>query len=250
MTEFSDNKIKELSIDLKSKKKVAVLTGAGISTDSGIPDFRSESGVYSKWDSAKVFDLDYFKKNPGYFYEYARNELFGIKDKKPNSTHYLLGKLEEMGIFRQIITQNIDMLHQKAGNRNVIELHGSIEKSFCLKCGKCFSADDMLSLLEKTEIPVCTTCGGFIKPNIVFFGENLPENAIEDAFKLAEESEIFVAMGSSLSVYPAASLPMQAKRNGAKVYVISRGKTNADYYSDCKIDMDFKTFTTELNNCL
>jgi len=242
--------IQKLSEYLRSKAKVVVLTGAGISTDSGIPDFRSENGVYSKWDSQKVFDIRYFMENPGYFYEYAKSELFSIKYKQPNDSHLLLYELQKRGEIESLITQNIDLLHQKAGNTDVIELHGSISRSRCLKCRKIFEVDEMIKILEKSQIAFCDKCGGLIKPEIVFFGENLPQKAIEEAFAKSADCDAFLAIGTSLAVYPAASLPVEAKRNGAEIFVVSKGDTGADYYADYKLDMELKEFTRMLKDNL
>jgi NAD-dependent deacetylase len=232
---------------LSEFNNIIVLTGAGVSTDSGIPDFRSESGTYSRWDSAKVFDIEYFRSDPEYFFNYAREELYNFENIKPNSTHYFLAALEKRGKIKAIITQNIDMLHQRAGSKKVFELHGSIKDSHCLSCGKYYHYQMMRTKVFKEKIPHCK-CSGIIKPDIVFFGESLPEKEINGAYDATLKADLFITMGTSLLVYPAASLPQIAKENGTKLIIINREATPLDNFADLTIHDELNPLIKQLEN--
>jgi len=216
---------------LHEDKSAVVLTGAGVSTDSGIPDFRSQNGLYSKVPSY-IFDLDFFFEAPDRFYALAKDHLYPMLDALPNVTHTMLAELERRGYLRAVITQNIDGLHQKAGSSTVIELHGNLGRAICVECGACYDASYVLKLLETSPLPLCSECGGLIKPDIVFFKEALPEKAMERSIQLLKEADIFIAMGTSLVVYPAASLPMVAKSAGKSIIVLNREPTPYDTLAD------------------
>jgi len=224
---------------------IIVLTGAGVSTDSGIPDFRSESGTYSRWDSSKVFDIDYFHRNPEYFFNYAREELYNFEKIEPNPTHYFLAELEKTGKLKAVITQNIDMLHQRAGSKTVFELHGSIKNSHCQSCGKYYDYKIMRTKVFEEKVPRCE-CGGIIKPDIVFFGESLPEKEINGAYNATIQTDLFITMGTSLLVYPAASLPQIAKENGASLIIINREPTPLDKIADIAIHDELNVIIKQL----
>jgi NAD-dependent deacetylase len=226
-------------------RNLVVLTGAGVSTDSGIPDFRSESGTYTRWDKNRVFDLNYFHSHPEYFWKYAKEELYMIHDKLPNRTHTLLASLEKYGNLKAVITQNIDNLHQKAGNVKVVELHGSIENARCLSCGNPYTLYAIQEKLANMVVPLCDRCQGLIKPNIVFFGESLDTRNIEQAVQLCSQADIFLVMGSSLVVYPAASLPIIAKKSGALLGIVNREVTPEDYLFDYRFRKELQSFTEE-----
>src|SRR6056297_3543966 len=206
---------------MNESNNTVVLTGAGVSTDSGIPDFRSPSGAYARWDSNRVFDIGSFREDPGYFFDYAREELFPFAEKRPNPTHVLLARLERLGKVKAVITQNIDRLHQRAGSSNVLEIHGTMETSHCLRCGASFSFEAMKEKVYSEKIPRCP-CGGVVKPDIVFFGEPLPEETIRASVAYAGQAGLFITMGTSLVVYPAAAIPMEAKEAGAKLVIVNR----------------------------
>ncbi len=241
------------SIDFIKKltvfKDIIILTGAGVSTDSGIPDFRSPSGTYSRWDSNLVFDIDYFNENPKYFFDFAREELYSFSEIKPNITHDVITRLQEKGKLKACITQNIDMLHQRAGTKNVLEIHGSIEKSHCLSCNKEYDIVQMRERLYSQDVPLCD-CSGIIKPDIVFFGESLPQREITASFEYAAACDLFIAIGTSLAVYPAASIPIAAKDNGAKLVIINRDPTPLDSLADNVINGELKEIMNELYDCL
>ena len=211
------------------KGKVAVLTGAGISTSSGIPDFRSPTGIYSKYDPEKLFGLDNFVKNPSYFYNFAVEYLFVMKEVKPNSTHFMLKELEKLGFIKGIITQNIDMLHEKAGSRNIANVHGSLKSGHCLSCGKVFSLEEMEKRsLESTDRVARCDCDGLIKPDIVFFGETLPEREVKMAYDMLESSDVVVAMGTTLAIYPVGAFPQIVLKRGGELVIVNGGPTSLD----------------------
>lgn len=235
---------KELVEKLKNSRHTVALTGAGVSTASGIPDFRSPGGVYSKYPEY-VFDIDYFYTDPSSFYRFWKEALLPMNQAKPNSVHLLLAELERLGFLKVTITQNIDRLHQKAGSKNVIELHGNIYEHYCVKCGKEYGIDEVKELLDVNPVPYCN-CSGLIRPNIVFFGENLPSSALSEAMKHARNCDLMIVLGSSLVVYPAAQLPIIAKDHNATLFIINRGKTSLDELADLKLDVDLVEFANDL----
>lgn len=237
-------KDKELVEKLKSSRHAVALTGAGVSTASGIPDFRSPGGVYSKYPEY-VFDIDYFYTDPSGFYRFWKEALLPMNQAKPNDVHSLLAELERLGFLKVTITQNIDGLHQKAGSKNVIELHGNIYEHYCVKCGKEYSIGEVKELLDVNPVLYCS-CGGLIRPNIVFFGENLPSSALNEAMKHARSCDLMIVLGSSLVVYPAAQLPIIAKDHNAMLFIVNRGKTGLDELADIKLDVDLVEFANDL----
>lgn len=207
---------------IKESKFIVVLSGAGTSTNAGIPDFRGPKGIYTtgKYDPDKVFGMNYFLGDPKPFYDFARDFTKISKKIRPTFIHYFLTKLEKMGKLKGIITQNIDALHQRAGSKNVVELHGSFWRSHCLQCSKQFSYEEIEKRIFEEKIPRCK-CGGTIKPDIVFFGELVKH--LDEAEKLVYQSDLFFIIGSSLAVYPAAMLPDIAR---GRIVVINRGRVN------------------------
>ena len=207
-----------------------VLTGAGISTLSGIPDFRGKNGFYKRTDvdAQKLFDLDYFIRDPDYYYTHAKDFIYNLADKEPNIIHTELARLEKLGIVKAILTQNIDLLHQKAGSRHVLELHGSPSRHRCLRCGKELSFAAITALLDANTMPRCAACGGTIKPDIIFFGEPLDADVLGEADFEASRADLMLVLGSSLTVYPAAGLPVTTLRNRGKLAVINADPTPLD----------------------
>ena len=181
----------KLSALLKEAKHAIVLTGAGISTLSGIPDFRGVDGLYKRQDidAGKLFDLDYFLRDQTYYYRHAKDFLYNLDEKEPNIVHTVLADLEKKGVIHAVITQNIDLLHQKAGSRKVLELHGSALVHRCLSCGRTWSFEEIAGLVRNDEMPVCDHCHGIVKPDIVFFGESLPQHTLAEAEKEAAQAE-------------------------------------------------------------
>ncbi len=227
---------------IKESNFIVAMSGAGISTNAGIPDFRGPNGIYvsKKYDPYETFGLKYFLQNPVSFYDFAREFVSIIEKVKPTFTHYFLAKLEKSGKLKSIITQNIDGLHQKAGSDNIIELHGSFEKSICLQCGKEYSFEEMKKKVFKEKIPHCDICGGLIKPDIVFFGEQVKN--FENVEEIIYQSDLLLIIGSSLTVYPASMLADFARGH---IIVVSNGKVNidssrADIFAREDIDEFFK----------
>ncbi len=216
---------------LANSKHAVVFTGAGISAESGIPTFRGKNGLWKKFDPEEVASIRGFIRNPKAFWNFARELILKTKA-KPNAGHYAIAELEKMGIVKAVITQNIDMLHQKAGSKRVLELHGSLELVDCLDCGKTYRWDDLVDRIERGEV-ACDECGSpYLKPRIVFFGEALPKEVLSEAIEEAKRSDVFVVVGSSLQVYPAASIPFIAKDSGAKLVIVNADPTDKDWLFD------------------
>ena len=191
---------------IQEAHSISVLTGAGISTNAGIPDFRGPRGLYvtRRYDPEKVFDLNYFLHDPKPFFDFAR-DFIGLEEKiNPTPAHRFLAELESQGKLKGVITQNIDSLHQRAGSKNVLEMHGSFLKSFCWDCAEEFSFEQLRSKILSEDVPRCS-CRGVVKPDVVFFGENV--KYLDEAYKLAEQADLFLVIGTSCVVYPAASIP-------------------------------------------
>lgn len=217
------------SLIARSSCNVA-LTGAGVSTASGIPDFRGPQGIWRHVDPEK-FEISYFRKNPDEVWDLFVQYLLPSFQVKPNPAHYALAELEAMGKLCAVITQNVDMLHQAAGSRNVIELHGALRDAVCINCNARYPLSAALQMRTKGA-PKCPKCGGVLKPDVVFFGEPLPQQAVREAFMLAEISEVFLAIGTSLAVYPANQLPIAAKKRGATLVIINADETYYDFFAD------------------
>ena len=224
MNSFSESQIEKCSALILNAKSIAVLTGAGISTGAGIPDFRGPQGLYvtRRYDPEKVFDIEYFVKDPKPFYEFAR-DFIGFEEKiKPTFTHNYLAELERHGKLKGIVTQNIDGLHQRAGSKNVLEIHGGFLTSHCLECEENFSFAVMKEKLFSEEVPSCA-CGGVIKPDVVFFGEDV--KYLAESYALAASVDLFFVVGTSCVVHPAASVPQQTK---GKIVVVNKGAVDLD----------------------
>jgi NAD-dependent deacetylase len=217
-----------------------VLTGAGVSVPSGIPDFRTPGkGLWEKVDPMEVAHIDVFRRDPDRFWHFYGNRFATLGDKEPNPAHEAIAELEARGLVRGVITQNIDRLHRKAGSENVIEVHGSIEWSVCLECGAKVGIERVIEMLHQgVHTPECEACVTPLKPNVVLFGELLPEEAMSDAFALASEADLMLAIGSSLEVYPVASLPGVTRENGGRIALITQGKTPYDRDAEVKLTGD------------
>lgn len=224
---------------LKKAGWITAFTGAGISTESGISDFRSRGGV---WDRYRIVTFQEFISSHESRVEYwkMKKELFSeIKNAKPNRAHLALAELEGMGKLKCLITQNIDGLHQDAGSSNVIELHGTNRKAVCLNCGKLWPIEDIQTRIEAGELaPSCDRCAGFIKPATISFGQSMPEQSMINAFDCALKCDLLIMIGSSLQVEPAASIPREASRTGARLIYINRSPTPSDYLSDILFSED------------
>jgi len=205
---------------------LVVLSGAGMSTESNLADFRSREGLWARFDPMRLATLSALEREPREFYAFYRMRLEALKGAEPNSGHRVLAKWEEKGILSGIVTQNVDGLHQGAGSKKVVELHGSLRTVRCLRCGAPFPG---MELLERTE---CGKCGGALRPEVVLFGENLPSEALEESERLASSCGFFLVLGSSLVVSPANSLPRIAKACGARLAIVNREPTPLDGIAD------------------
>ena len=213
-----EEKIKKLWEDLKSSRHAIALTGAGISAESGIPTFRGAQGLWSKYDPDEYAHISSFRRDPEKIWHMLRELILILKDAKPNPAHVALAELEKRGILKCVITQNVDGLHQKAGSKNVIEFHGTNSRLICLNCPDVVV--DAYSLDYK-EFPRCPKCGALLKPDVVFFGEPIPPDALSRSFEEARRCDLCLVIGTSAVVYPAAEIPFVAKRHGAKVVEIN-----------------------------
>ena len=220
-------------------KYIVALTGAGISTPSGVPDFRSpSSGLWEKVNPLLVASSFSFRLQPQVFYEWARPLVRKLLRAEPNPAHHALAKLERTGRLKAIITQNIDDLHQKAGSKRVLELHGNLQHATCLKCRTVTPAHSMIEqFLETGDIPYCS-CGGLLKPNVVLIGEHLPRWILLEAWGEAERCDLMLVVGSSLEIVPAAEIPFVAGRNGAKSIIVNYQPTPLDNQADVVIRAD------------
>lgn len=232
----------ELAAKLINKShRIIALTGAGISTESGIPDFRGKEGLWTKEDPMKWAHIDAFMRDPGAYWARAidPNRSLKIEEAQPNEGHYGLVELERIGKLNAVITQNVDGLHQKAGSSQVIELHGNTNRAHCMKCNMQYERSDVIQRVKGGENPpLCQKpgCGGLIKSNSILFGEPLPEDAILRAYQLTELCDLMIVLGSSLVVYPAAHLPNSARSCGANLILINQDETDKDYLFDIVIN--------------
>ena len=217
---------------LKSKKIVA-LTGDGISVDSGIPDFRSEGGLWERYDPHEYATIESFMQNPTKFWTMGREIAETILEAEPNSAHKGLTKIEKDGKLIGVITLNIDNLHQAAGSNKVVELHGNYLRAYCIDCNAEYVGDTIHQSVASGEIPPrCEKCNGVLKSEAVLFGEPLPEEAMQKAIKLCRETDLMLVIGSSLTIYPAAYLPQIAKNAGAKIILVNLEGKNRDNVAD------------------
>lgn len=208
-------------------ESIGVLTGAGISTNAGIPDFRGPQGLYvtKQYDPDTIFDIQFFDRDPEPFYEFARDFVALEQKIQPTFAHQFLAALEKSGKIKGIVTQNIDALHYKAGSEVVYEMHGSFWRSYCRECRNEFSYETMEDMLKDPGVPKCG-CGGVIKPDVVFFGENV--KYLQEAGALAEKSDLFLVIGSSCVVYPAAMIPTLTR---GKIVIINKGAVDISVFN-------------------
>lgn len=220
--------LEQLELLIRQSNRLCVFTGAGVSTLSGIRDFRGKNGLYKDYDADKIFDIDYFHQDPDYYYRMTWDFLYDTADLKPSLVHQVLARWEAEGRLKALVTQNIDGLHQRAGSKRVLEVHGSARWHHCLGCGAAFGFDEIRGRLEKKlQAPRCA-CGSPIKPDITFFGETLPEAAWEGAWQAAGEADLMLVLGSSLVVQPAAQIPALTLRRGGQVVIVNDGATPLD----------------------
>jgi NAD-dependent deacetylase len=222
---------------IRANQPCVALTGAGISTESGIPDFRSPTGMWAEFDPLEYATMGAFRRDPAKVWRFYAPRFSMLTEAKPNAAHIALAELERRGLLRAVVTQNIDLLHERAGSRDVIEVHGSIRTSTCPDCGAQHSLAEVVPLIEAGGgAPSCPGCGGILKPDVVFFDELLPPEAIDRAYELAAEARLLLVVGSTLEVWPVAELPLVTLRAGGKVAVVNRGPTAIDGRADVKIE--------------
>lgn len=222
----------ELAVLVREHQPCVVLTGAGISTESGIPDFRSASGIWAGVDPFEVASITAFHRDPERVWSFYGQRIHVLREAEPNAGHYALAELERCGHVRAVVTQNIDTLHTRAGSVDVVEVHGSIRSAQCLACLWTEPADTVLAQLEERPVPVCPRCGGPLKPGVVLFGELLPAGAMERATELARMAGLVLVVGSSLEVWPVAGLPLEAR----SFAIVNQGPTALDDRALLKVD--------------
>lgn len=217
---------------IRTRQPCVVLTGAGMSTESGVPDFRSASGIWARYDPMEVATIDAFRRDPARVWEFYARRLGVLGDVEPNEGHRAIAKLEASGLVEAVVTQNVDGLHQRAGSREVVEVHGSLGHAVCPSCGGRQSTAVVLRQLADAAVPVCPACGDILKPGVVMFGELLPAVAIDRATALARAAGLMLVVGSSLEVWPVAGLPLEARAFG----ILNRGPTALDRQALLKVD--------------
>ena len=211
-----------------SAGSVVALTGAGISVPSGIPDFRTPgTGIWANVDPMEVAHIDAWRADPERFWSFYGHRFQTLGDKQPNGAHRALVELERRRLLDAVVTQNIDMLHRRAGTQELIEVHGSIASCSCLSCGESYGLEEVMTRLRETTVPACA-CERPLKPDVVLFGEFLPEAALERAAQLAEDADLMLCIGSSLEVYPVAQLPGITLRHGGRIAIVTQGPTPYD----------------------
>lgn len=242
--------VKELFSLVKEAGYLVAFTGAGVSTLSGIRDFRGRDGLNNDMDAEKIFDINYFETDPSFYYNRTRSFIYNLDEKEASIVHTVLARLEQRGFLKALITQNIDLLHQKGGSKNVIEIHGSPETHYCLRCaGIRVSYKDAAAVVLRGEMPKCPECGRVLKPAITFYGESLPAQALRRAVIESQQADLMLVLGTSLTVYPAASMPEYTLRNGGKIVIINNMPTPLDDRSYLHFD-DLGSVFEELNSCL
>jgi NAD-dependent deacetylase len=255
-----DNKITLLFDRIRAARHCVALTGAGVSTLSGLRDFRGEQGLYREGDSGdsapfgaaaeEMFAINRFEEDPSFFYQTAGSFIYTVDEKEPSIVHTTLADLENRGWLRALITQNIDLLHQRGGSRRVIEIHGSPRVHYCLRCaGVRMGFAEAAALVKAGELPRCPHCGRVLKPAITFFGESLPMDARRDAEAEAAAADLMLVLGTSLTVFPAAELPRTVLRRGGQLVIVNATKTPLDDRASLRFD-DLRTVFEALKNLI
>jgi NAD-dependent deacetylase len=228
--------VEALAALVRERQPCVVLTGAGISTESGIPDFRSPTGIWAEYDPMEYATIGAFRRDPVKVWEFYALRFRVLTTAAPNAGHLALAELERRGLIEAVVTQNIDGLHARAGSRDVVEVHGSIRTASCLECGESVPLEDVVAALEHAPAPPCPSCGAVLKPDVVMFGELLPVDAIDRATELARRAGLLLVVGSSLEVYPVAGLPDETAAAGGAVAIVNRGPTPFDRLASVRID--------------
>jgi NAD-dependent deacetylase len=215
---------------IKTRQPCVVLTGAGISTESGIPDFRSPTGIWAEVDPMEYASLHAFRADPEKVWSFYAKRIDMLSGAEPNEGHRAIAELEQRGLVKAVITQNIDLLHTRAGSQDVVEVHGSIRTASCPECGATHPLEESM-----LPVPRCE-CGAVLKPDVVFFGELLPQAEIDRAYELARSAALMLVVGSALEVFPVADLPLETLRSGGSLAIVNRGETPLDSRAELKID--------------
>ena len=221
---------------IRARQPCVVLTGAGVSTESGIPDFRSPTGLWARFDPLEYGSIEAFRADPIKVWSFYKPRVAMLTEAEPNAAHRALAELERLGFVEAVVTQNIDLLHERAGSREIVEVHGSIRSATCPGCGEQEPLERVLELLAEADAPACTSCGAILKPDVVFFGELLPVEAIERASMLARQARLLLVVGSALEVYPVAGLPEETLAAGGELAIVNRGPTPYDTRATLRID--------------
>lgn len=228
--------VQALAALVRERQPCVVLTGAGISTESGIPDFRSPGGIWAEYDPMEYATIEAFQRDPVKVWEFYALRFEVLTRAVPNPGHLAVAELERRGLVAAVVTQNIDGLHERAGSREVVEVHGSIRTASCPECAERVPLEQVVSALRDAPAPGCPRCGAILKPDVVMFGELLPVGAMERAVELAQAAGLLLVVGSSLEVYPVAGLPQETMSAGGRLAIVNRGRTPFDNLTDVAID--------------
>jgi len=226
----------ELAELIRERQPCVVLTGAGVSTESGIPDFRSPTGIWARYDPMEYATISAFRRDPVKVWEFYARRFDVLLQAQPNAGHLALAELERRGIVTAIVTQNVDGLHTRAGSRDVVEVHGSLRTASCLTCGERVPFERVVAELQRASAPPCPSCGEILKPDVVMFGELLPSAQIERAADLARGAGVLLVVGSSLEVHPVAGLADETMGAGGSLAIVNRGPTPYDHQATVRID--------------
>jgi NAD-dependent deacetylase len=221
---------------IRRRQPCVVLTGAGVSTESGIPDFRSPTGLWAQFDPLEYGSIEAFRRDPLKVWSFYKPRVAMLTEAEPNPAHLALAELERLGFVEAIVTQNIDLLHERAGSRELVEVHGSIRTATCPGCGERYGLRRVLELLAEADAPACPGCGVLLKPDVVFFGELLPAQAIERASALARRAGLLLVVGSALEVHPVAGLPLETLGAGGELAIVNRGPTPYDAQATLRVE--------------
>jgi NAD-dependent deacetylase len=252
-TDTLEKSIEKLFTLISGAKHCVALSGAGVSTLSGIRDFRGKNGLYKEMDAEKIFDINYFFRDPSFYYSHAKNFIYDLEEKQPSVVHTVLGELEAKGLVKAVITQNIDLLHTKGGTKRVIEIHGSPQVHYCpacqsssaaetaalageeaIKAGGFMSFYEAAAIVQQDKIPACGTCGAALKPAITFFGESLPVKALAAAESESKKADLMLVLGTSLTVFPAAGLPQVCLNSGGRIVIVNEMETPMDRHAELR----------------
>jgi NAD-dependent protein deacetylase/lipoamidase len=227
--------VSRLAALIRESQPCVALTGAGVSTESGIPDFRSPTGLWAQFDPLEYATVDAFRADPEKVWRFYAPRFATLGEAQPNDAHLALARLERAGLVRAVVTQNIDLLHSRAGSEDIVEVHGSIRTSSCLRCGRSYELAEVAAQLADAPAPRCE-CGEILKPDVVFFGELLPEDAVDRAFGLAREAALLLVVGSALEVHPVAGLPFETLGAGGRLAIVNLGPTALDRRATIRVE--------------